>query len=111
MTVGRRSRIPFPRLLKLALLLPYALVAISVAMFAFAGRTIADNNTHNYLKVAFFLVAAITELIAVAAAIFLMVRSSYYATFVNLLITLAAALPFAFLVIIVVFLNYGHYHI
>lgn len=96
---------PFPIWLRWTLLGP-----ISVDLLV---NVLALGGTDPFLKglwIAAFCAAAIVAVVAVPYAIFLILRRGYF-TIWNLLMTVVAALPLAFAIVLVVTLKYGHFHI
>jgi hypothetical protein len=101
---------PFPNLLRLALLVPFAAVVLAMIAPAFLSPIVPAD----FLKgAALVLVAAagLVELFAVIVALFLLLRDGSYATPGNIVITLVASIPLAFVGFIAWVLKFGHFHI
>ena len=101
---------PFPRILRWALLGPVAIFALS---WLVAIVTKGNNETAGFW-LAVTGVAAVIEIIAVPAAIFLLVsRASRYGSVGNILMTLVAVLPIlpALLFVLLVSGKLGTFHL
>ncbi len=101
---------PFPKILRWALLAPVAAFALAIVV----PKLLAPALPENFVKGAFLatmLVAGLVELFAVPVAIFMLLRRRPYVTPANVVITLAAAIPLAFVIAVILVLKYGHFHI
>jgi hypothetical protein len=101
---------PFPRILRWTLLAPVVAFALAVIAPKLFSPVLSDN----FLKGAFLAITAaagLVELFAVPAALFMLLRGGPYVTLGNVLITLVAAIPLAFVGVIVLVLKFGHFHI
>ena len=95
--MARAASRSFPLLLMAALGLPLAGV-VSAPLF------------EKDITIWMYMISAITELVAVPVAIFYLLRGGYV-TIGNVLLTLVAAVPAAFLVFFLYTLQFGHFHI
>jgi hypothetical protein len=101
---------PFPKILRWALLAPFAAFALAMCLPAFFSPILPDQ----FLKgAALVLIAAagLVELLAVPVALFMLLRGGPYVTLGNVVITLLAAIPLVFVGFIVLVLKFGHFHI
>ena len=101
---------PFPRLLRWALLAPLAGFALAMLLPALLS-VLLPGDILKSASVLLLALSALVELLALPVAVFLLVRGDPYVTTGNVVTTLFAALPVAFAVAVVLVLRYGHFHI
>ena len=104
---------PFPKLLRYALLGPFAVFAVAYVL-ALAGKAGPESTILNGVLLLFTGAAALVEIVAVPAAIVLLVRDApRYTTAGNILMTIAAGLPLVAVLLIVLLLSgaFGTFHI
>ena len=104
---------PFPKLLRYALLGPFAVFAVAYVL-ALAGKGGQESKILNGVLLVSTGAAALVEIVAVPTAIVLLVRDApRYTTAGNILMTLAAGLPLVAVLLIVLLLSgaFGTFHI
>jgi len=111
--VAASAREPFPRLLRWALLVPFAVFAVAY-LLALAGKSGQESKVLNGVLMISTAAAALVEIVAVPMAIVLLVRDSpRYTTAANIMMTLAAAVPILLVLLLVLLLSgaFGTVHI
>ena len=104
---------PFPKLLRYALLGPFA-VFFAAYVLALLGKDSQQSQLFSGLWLLLTGAAALVEIIAVPTAIVLLIRDApRYTTAGNILMTLAAGLPLVVVLLIVLLLSgaFGTFHI
>ena len=104
---------PFPRILRWALLGPFAVFAAAY-LLALAGKGGQESKVLNGVLLLSTGAAALVEIVAVPTAIILLVRDApRYTSAGNILMTLAAGLPLLAVLLIVLLLAgaFGQFHI
>jgi hypothetical protein len=104
------SPMPFPRMLRWALLAPVAVFLLAMFVPALFSPIIPDNFAKGAF-LALIAAAGLVELIAVPVALFMLLRGGPYVTLGNVVITVLAAIPLFFVGFIALVLKFGHFHI
>ena len=100
---------PFPRILRWALLGPFA-AFVAAYLLALLGKDATGDKLFGEVLIVTTFAVALVEVVAVPVAIFLLVRGGYV-TVANIATTLAAAIPLGIILFVLWVFKYGHFHI
>src|SRR5512141_520080 len=101
---------PFPRPLRWALLAPFVAFA-AMYLAAMSGVRLGADPAFRILGIVLWLGGAVTELIAVPIALYLLLRGGSHLTWGNATLTALGAIPLVAVAMIVFILEFGHFHI